>query len=286
MVASLLLPLSGANITVKVHPVVLLQICDAFIRRPDKQDRVIGTLLGAVADGVVHVSRCYVVPHNESADQVAVDIVHHRTMHELHQRVAPNQIIVGWFSTGGAVGSSDALIQEHYSKEVSTAHGPVHLRLDTSLAQDSLACSAYVSRSLGLGDKPLAVEFVEVPTDVLAGEVERVGANLLVSGDPEKGRPVAEQETLATSVTRLVALLGQAQAYVEDVLAGRRAGDAAVGRYLADTLAGLPHFEAAEFERIFNEGVQDDLLLTYFAHLVRSQVSLAERLGTSALPLI
>jgi hypothetical protein len=28
--------------------------------------------------------------------QVAVDIVHHRTMHELHQRVAPSQIIVGW----------------------------------------------------------------------------------------------------------------------------------------------------------------------------------------------
>ena len=67
---SLLLPLSGANITVKVHPVVLLQICDAYIRRNDKQDRVIGTLLGTVADGTVNVSRCFVVPHTESMDQV------------------------------------------------------------------------------------------------------------------------------------------------------------------------------------------------------------------------
>ncbi|WIA19955.1 hypothetical protein OEZ85_005837 [Tetradesmus obliquus] len=287
MVASLLLPLTGANITVKVHPVVLLQICDAYIRRNDKQDRVIGTLLGTATEGVVTVSRCYVVPHTESADQVAVDIVHHKTMHELHQRVAPSQIIVGWFSTtGGGLNSSDALIQEHYSKEVTASYGPVHLRLDTSLQQDKLPCSTFVSRGLALGDKPLGMEFVEVPCDVAYGDVERVGVSLLVSGDPEKGKPTAEQETLATSITRLTALLGKAQAYVEDVVAGRREGDASVGRYLADTLAVVPHLEPAAFERMFNEGVQDDLLLSYFAHLVRSQVSLAERLGTAALPLI
>lgn len=70
MVASLLLPISGSNINVKVHPVVLLQICDSYIRRGEKQDRVIGTLLGTVAEGTVHVSRCFVVPHTESMDQV------------------------------------------------------------------------------------------------------------------------------------------------------------------------------------------------------------------------
>jgi translation initiation factor 3 subunit F len=70
------------------------------------------------------------------------------------------------------------------------------------------------------------------------------------------------------------------------VQAGRREGDASVGRYLADTLAVVPRLEPSDFERMFNEGVQDDLLLSYFAHLVRSQVSLAERLGTAALPLI
>jgi translation initiation factor 3 subunit F len=55
---------------------------------------------------------------------------------------------------------------------------------------------------------------------------------------------------------------------------------------LADTLAVVPHLEVADFERMFNDGVQDGLLLSYFAHLVRSQVALAERLGTQALPLL
>jgi hypothetical protein len=43
-------------------------------------------------------------------------------------------------------------------------------------------------------------------------------ASLLVSGDPDKGRSLAEQETLATSINRLVGLLGQTQQYVDDVV--------------------------------------------------------------------
>ena len=66
-----LLPFLGLNVRVQVHPVVLLSICDAYIRRNDKQERVIGTLLGAVSDGVVSVQRAYVVPHNENADQAS-----------------------------------------------------------------------------------------------------------------------------------------------------------------------------------------------------------------------
>lgn len=70
--SSLLLPVGGAHVSVKVHPVVLLQICDAYIRRNEKQERVIGTLLGVASDGRIQVNRCYVVPHNESADQVSL----------------------------------------------------------------------------------------------------------------------------------------------------------------------------------------------------------------------
>lgn len=42
--------------------------------------------------------------------------------------------------------------------------------------------------------------------------------HLLVSGETEKGKPLAEQETLSNSITRLIGLLGKAQQYVEDVV--------------------------------------------------------------------
>ncbi len=60
---------SPAGVSVKLQPLVLLNICDAYIRRSEHQGRVIGTLLGKVVDGVVHVQNCYAVPHNESNDQ-------------------------------------------------------------------------------------------------------------------------------------------------------------------------------------------------------------------------
>jgi translation initiation factor 3 subunit F len=83
MVASLLLPISGSNINVKVHPVVLLQICDSYIRRGEKQDRVIGTLLGTVSEGTVNVSGCFVVPHTETMDQVSC-LRNHKVMFNDH----------------------------------------------------------------------------------------------------------------------------------------------------------------------------------------------------------
>ena len=67
--APLNLPVGPAGIAVSIQPAVLLNICDAYIRRNDGQARVIGTLLGAVTDGVVDVRNCYAVPHNETNDQ-------------------------------------------------------------------------------------------------------------------------------------------------------------------------------------------------------------------------
>lgn len=70
MASSLLLPCTANSVSAKLHPVIILQIADAFNRRGEKQERVIGTLLGTVTDNVVTVKSCYVVPHNESAEQV------------------------------------------------------------------------------------------------------------------------------------------------------------------------------------------------------------------------
>lgn len=65
-----MLPTLGSNLSVRIHPVALFSICDGYIRRNEKQDRVIGTLLGNIVDGAVEIKNCYIVPHNESSEQV------------------------------------------------------------------------------------------------------------------------------------------------------------------------------------------------------------------------
>lgn len=62
---------TSTSLTAKVHPLVIFNICDCYVRRPDQAERVIGTLLGSVlTDGTIDIRNSYAVPHNESSDQV------------------------------------------------------------------------------------------------------------------------------------------------------------------------------------------------------------------------
>ncbi len=81
-----------------VHPVALFSILDHYLRRTDDQERVIGTLLGVRSDDneKIEVRSCFAVLHSEDSERVAVDMEYHRTMFELHQRVNPKEVIVGW----------------------------------------------------------------------------------------------------------------------------------------------------------------------------------------------
>lgn len=65
------LPLGATGIKVVVQPVVLFSICDAFIRRGDGQNRVIGTLLGTIEAGVIDLRLSYAVPHIETPESVS-----------------------------------------------------------------------------------------------------------------------------------------------------------------------------------------------------------------------
>lgn len=66
---------SSTTLSAKVHPLVIFNICDCFVRRPDQAERVIGTLLGSVLpDGTVDIRNSYAVPHNEFSDQVLLTL--------------------------------------------------------------------------------------------------------------------------------------------------------------------------------------------------------------------
>ncbi|MCO5571345.1 hypothetical protein L7F22_025083 [Adiantum nelumboides] len=262
----------------KVHPTVLFNICDSYIRRNDQTERVIGTLLGSVSsDGIVDIRNSYAVPHNESLEQVAVDIEYHRSMFELHQRVNPKEVIVGWYSTSAGVSGSDALIQDFYAKE---ATNPVYLTVDTTFQDESASIKAFVSTALSLGDRQLAAQFHEIQLDLRMVEAERVGFDVLKKTIVEKLPD--DLEALETSMLRLQSMIDSVFKYVEDVIEGRSPPDNAVGRYLADTISSIPKISPDAFDRLFNDSIQDLLLVLYLANLTRTQLSLAKKLNSAA----
>jgi len=75
-------------------------------------------------------------------------------------------------------------------------------------------------------------------------------------------------------------MLERVLAYVRSVISGEVEGNAAVGRYLMDTLnVSNPSLEKGKLENIFNSHLQDTLMISYLANLVRSQVEVSSRLA-------
>lgn len=133
----------------------------------------------------------------------------------------------------------------------------------------------------------------------------------------------ADLDGLAATLVRLQGLLERAHAYCDDVVVrwpavthcpcfkdlycfspsawvwfcraqtphpmlqeGRRKGDVVLGRYLADTVTGIPRFGAAEMQEVLMNSAQDSMLVMYLGNLVRAHLALADRLGTASLPLL
>ncbi|MCE3051361.1 Eukaryotic translation initiation factor 3 subunit F [Datura stramonium] len=269
---------SSTSLSAKVHPLVIFNICDCYVRRPDQADRIIGTLLGSVLpDGTVDIRNSYAVPHSESQDQVALDIDYHHNMLSSHQKVNPKEVIVGWFSTGFGVTGGSALIHEFFSRETTN---PIHLTVDTGFTNGEASVKGFVSVPLSIGDQQLAAQFQEIPLDLRMLEAERVGFDILKATAVDK--LPNDLEGMEASMQRLLALIDDIYKYVDDVVEGRVPQDNKIGRFISDTVASLPKLSPQDFDKLVNHGLQDQLLLLYLASLTRTQLSFAEKLNTAA----
>ena len=96
-------------------------------------------------------------------------------MYELHRKVNPREVVVGWYATGGSISPSSSLIHNLYTGEMGNCC--VHLSVDTSLNEASkMAVVAYTSTDVSLGEKHLGSRFVEVGyklLDVVSPHVSR-----------------------------------------------------------------------------------------------------------------
>jgi translation initiation factor 3 subunit F len=77
------------SFTVSVNPVVLFSILDHYLRRQEKQHRVIGTLLGVRSEdgSEVEVRNCFPVSHDETKDNqvclLIIEIVYLNTNYKM-----------------------------------------------------------------------------------------------------------------------------------------------------------------------------------------------------------
>jgi len=273
--SSLYLKAGQSFVSVTVHPVVIVSILDHFIRR-NEGHRVIGTLLGTNNDGAIEIRNCFPVPHTEGTE-VGVDMDFHNNMLELHHRVSPKETIVGWYATGGELNENSAIIHEYFVKKLN--HSPIHLNVDTNLTNCTMTTKAYTNVTVTLNEKQLGTQFLPVPCDVISLDSEKIGVDTLLRAKAESTRGLlSDLESLETSIRRLQNLIDSVSEYVNRVLEGKLDGDANVGRFLASSISALPKIDPPTLEKMFNNSIQDLLLVVYLANLTRTQLHLAEKL--------
>ena len=269
----------STNLVVKIHPVVLLTICDSYERRNDSQCRVIGTLLGVHEKGAVEITNCICIPHNESEDEVAVDMEFAKAMYELKKKVNPSEVIVGWYATGADVTGHSLLIHDYYSRET---NNPVHLIVDTSLSEGKLSWKAFISLPYGIPSKNPGTMFTPCRVEIMGYEPELVGMKLCQKTKHNKQRSaeiVPDLDMISNAIQDMLQLTDVVLNYVDDVLSNAKPADSSIGRTLMDMIQSLPPMNAEQFVDMINTSMKDILLIVYLSQLIRSQTALQEKVA-------
>ncbi|KAF4705323.1 26S proteasome non-ATPase regulatory subunit 7, partial [Perkinsus olseni] len=108
------------NTTVVVHPIVLLSIVDHYNRAAKgTARRVVGTLLGQMLDGKLHVTNSFALPFEEDLRDPQVWFVdhnYHEKMYAMFKKVSQKEVVVGWYSSGPRIKPSDLAINEIFRR--------------------------------------------------------------------------------------------------------------------------------------------------------------------------
>jgi len=268
----------AVNIRVKVHPVVLFQIADAYERRDMEKYRVIGTLLGIVDKGTVEVKHSYCVRHKDHREQIEIDIEYNQAMSELHKKISPGNNIIGWFTTGNEITSSSSLIHDYYSRETKN---PIHITVDTPLTSGRMGIKAYVDVSIGVPGATSGSMFTPIPAEVIANDPEVTGINLLQKCITTKTRQAQlspDLTKISEGTEKLLVMINEALLYVNNVATGILPPDNTVGRELLDMVNSVPKMIPDDFEKMITSNKNDLLMVIYLTQLTKTQLQLHEKL--------
>jgi len=275
--------------------------------------------IGSNGKNVVEVTNCFAVPHAERGDEVAIGKDFNRQMLSLHLRANRKEVVVGWYATAlpveeemegqsaegngsgnpplissyKCIADTSSLIHEFYAVECD--EDPVHLVVDTSLVKDTISLKAFQSTPVQVKGEPLANLFHEIRLAIKPTESERIcidhmirHSNTVTSASTEEEKKVEPTPletdpatTLQLSMEKLYSMLETASSYVDSVVDGSIPADDAIGRTIADTLSSVPRIRPQAFDKMFNDSLQDLLMVSYLSQITKTQLTIAEKLNAS-----
>mmetsp|Transcript_92563 Transcript_92563/g.241159 ORF Transcript_92563/g.241159 Transcript_92563/m.241159 type:complete len:345 (+) Transcript_92563:73-1107(+) len=262
---------------VVVHPIVLLSVVDHYTRvAKGTTKRVVGTLLGEVQGYDLHITNCFAVPFEEDPRDPQVwflDHNFHEQMFAMFKKVNAKERVVGWYSTGPKIKSSDLNIHELFRRYCPE---PVLVVMDVQPKDLELPMEAYYSVQEQTSDEVFKRTFLHVNSTVGAYEAEEVGVEHLLRDIKN-----ASASTLAVRVgDKIGALKGlslrlkEISAYLTQVVAGKLPVNQEIIYQLQEIFNLLPDQDSEELIRSFAMETNDMMLALYLGSMLRSTVAL------------
>ena len=247
-----------------------------------------GTLLGKITDNVAEITNCYPVHHTETK-KCAVDKEVQNKFYSLHRRTNKSEQILGWYATsdkGETVTPNSCLIHDYYRSPVKgvVVAKPIHLVVDTSLKNDSLSVKALMSSALTMMTKTLAACFTQVPVKIGVSNAERIAMSAMDETIKKQSTGVinsnkSEIAKLNVAISELLSSLDKTCKYVDDVVDGKIPMRHDVGKVLSSAVSAIPQIDTQQVEKMFDDSVQDLLMVAYLSNLTRTQLAIAEKVN-------
>lgn len=262
---------------IQIHPLVIHILCDAFLRRNETQERVIGTIMGNLTGSTASAKSCFTAIHSEQNGEIALDVQHHKLLLSLRSRLKTQEIVLGWFSTGRAISEVDLILQNYYAQ---ICHVPVHLILSMDFSTPSHEIiSAYISRKVVLCGRDLATTFVEIESDVLPETTKYVDFKCATSCDVGEPTSVSLEKN-GRALSHLQAIVDRVLQYVGNVCGGNSKGDNRLGRMLSQVVNhSIGLLSRNDLTEASNEELWDSMAIMHLSRLVKAQIMISVSLG-------
>ena len=133
------------NLSCNIHPTIVSNVLDHYLRRPEEQRTVIGTLLGSVDGSKVDVQTSFSCPLFVEADGSLVkDEEFTERMLKFHRKVNPKEGLIGFYKTGAEIDEATLAIYGYYTqllkdpKNKGLLPQPMLFLIDPTMLQDRL----------------------------------------------------------------------------------------------------------------------------------------------------
>ncbi|XP_072447688.1 COP9 signalosome complex subunit 6 isoform X4 [Chiloscyllium punctatum] len=164
------------SVSVALHPLVILNISDHWIRMRSQEGRpvqVIGALIGKQEGRNIEVMNSFELLSHTVEEKIVIDKEYYYTKEEQFKQVFKDMEFLGWYTTGGPPDESDI----HVHKQVcEIIESPLFLKLNPMTKHTDLPVSVYES-VIDIIAGEATVLFAELTYTLATEEAERIGVD-------------------------------------------------------------------------------------------------------------